>query len=133
MVPHDYVEPAQPVQARYIRVRNVSMPSNSEFSLRDLRVFGLRPGSPPPTVSSPTVQRSGLGKQATISWQASTGAEGYIIRYGIAANKLYNHYRVFAGTSLTVNSLNTAVPIPALIGPPPGHLQGSVSSGCSLC
>jgi hypothetical protein len=109
-VPHDYVELAPPAQARYVRVRNVSMPSNSEFSLRDLRAFGLRPGNPPPAVSSPAVQRSGLGKQATISWQASSGAEGYIIRYGIAANKLYNHYQVFGKTTLTINSLNTDVP-----------------------
>ena len=38
-VPHDYVELQQPVQARYIKLENIHMPTG-KFALSGFRVFG---------------------------------------------------------------------------------------------
>jgi hypothetical protein len=38
-VPHDYIELSQPVQARFIKLENIHMPTG-KFAISGLRVFG---------------------------------------------------------------------------------------------
>ena len=44
---------------------------------------------------------------ARLSWDASPGAEGYLVRFGIAPDKLWNHYMVWGETALDIRSLMT--------------------------
>ena len=44
-----------------------------------------------------------------MNWSQSSGAFGYIIRYGIAPDKLYNEYQVMGAAELDINSLNRDV------------------------
>jgi hypothetical protein len=45
-VPHDYVELAVPVKARYIKLENLHMPTG-KFAISGLRVFGKGSGTVP--------------------------------------------------------------------------------------
>jgi hypothetical protein len=109
-VPHDYVELAQPAMARYVRLSNVFTPGNGKFAIRDLRVFGNAAQAVFTTVTNPIVQRDPAdGRNAIIRWSPVANADGYIIRYGIAPNKLYNNYMVYDADSVAIHSLNKGV------------------------
>jgi xylan 1,4-beta-xylosidase len=109
-VPHDYVELAKPAMARYVKLRNVRFPGGGKFSVRDLRIFGSALGAPPARVTEFAVERSPNDpRNAQVSWKPVQGASGYIVRYGIAPDKLYNNYQVQEGTSVKINSLNKGV------------------------
>ena len=45
-VPHDYVELEKPVQARFIKLENIHMPTG-KFAISGLRVFGNGNGAKP--------------------------------------------------------------------------------------
>lgn len=107
-VPHDYIQLTTAVTARHLRITNFgAIPGYGKFSISDLRVFGSGGGSAPSAISSITVNRNQADQRsATISWNSVSGANGYIIRYGVAQNKLYHNYQVMSGTSYTINSLN---------------------------
>ena len=109
-VPHDYVELLQPAQARYVRITNVYTMQPGAFSIRDLRIFGGSMESQPTKVTGVTVNRDAADQRnATISWTAVPGAVGYMVRYGIAPNKLYSNYQVFDATTVSIRSLNIGV------------------------
>lgn len=93
--PHDYVEFRKPFGARYLRIRNVAYTASPYFSLRGLRVFGVRKGAAPPAVGGLTVVRSTEDRcKAVVKWMPVKGAEGYVIRYGTAPDKLYGSVRI---------------------------------------
>lgn len=97
-VPHDYVELREPLDARYLKLENVHVPSGN-FCLSEFRVFGSAGGEKPAPVKGFRVARDKQDKRnAMISWEAVPGAYGYVIYYGIAPDKLYN--------SITVNGAN---------------------------
>lgn len=89
-VPHDYIELASPLEARYIKVVNLHMPSG-HFAVSGLRVFGTDGGKAPAAPKKLKVERSkDDSRNAMISWQPSDSAYGYNVYYGIAPDKLYN-------------------------------------------
>ena len=45
-------------------------------------------------------------REAHVSWEPVKGAGFYIVRYGIARDRLFNNYHVYQGSSLDINSLN---------------------------
>jgi len=109
-VPHDYFELAQPVTARYIRCSNVFMPGNGFFAIRDLRIFGNSSTGTITQVTNFTVERDEAdGRDALIHWDPVADADGYIVYYGIAQDKLYNHYIVYDADSVSMHSLNHGV------------------------
>ncbi|MBN1782449.1 family 43 glycosylhydrolase [bacterium] len=109
-VPHDYIELVQPVQARYVKLTNVYTPGGGNFAVRDLRVFGNFAQAVFTPVNGFTVDRSAAdGRDAVIRWDAVEGADGYIIRYGISPEKLYNNYMVYDTDSVAMHSLNHGV------------------------
>ncbi len=109
-VPHDYVELAQPVTARYIKLSNVFTPGGGYFAVRDLRIFGNSEKAVFTPVYDFTVQRDPAdGRDAIIRWSPVENADGYIIRYGIAPDKLYNNYMVYDVDSVAIHSLNHGV------------------------
>jgi hypothetical protein len=89
-VPHDYVELAQPVQARFIRLENVHMPTG-KFAISGLRVFGNGNGAKPGMVKQFFVLRTEKDKRsAYIKWSPVDNAFAYNIYYGTHPDKLYN-------------------------------------------
>ncbi|RYY92558.1 MAG: xylosidase, partial [Chitinophagaceae bacterium] len=94
-VPHDYVELAAPVQARYIRIENVHMPTG-KFALSGLRVFGSAPVEVPDAPKSFFVLRTEKDKRsAWIKWSPVDGATGYNIYTGTEPDKLYSNILLY--------------------------------------
>jgi xylan 1,4-beta-xylosidase len=89
-VPHDYIELPKPIQARYIKMENLHMPSGT-FALSGLRVFGKGAGTPPPPVKDLVVMRTEKDKRsAWIKWSPVDDAYAYNILTGTHPDKLYN-------------------------------------------
>lgn len=105
-MPHDYVELQVPVNARYVRVTNYHVP-DGKFAISELRVFGKGNGKLPQEVQSLTVLRDTTDtRNVTLSWNNTSSAVGYNIRYGTGPDKLYLNYQVLGTNSLTIRSLN---------------------------
>jgi len=108
--PHDYVQLNKPVMARYLRISNIQYPGKGLFSIYDFRVFGSALGKLPAAVEQVVVSRNKDDqRRANVSWAATADADFYIVRYGIAPNKLYSNYQVYDANSIDINSLNTGV------------------------
>jgi xylan 1,4-beta-xylosidase len=89
-VPHDYVELAKPVQARFIRLENGGMPTG-KFAISGLRVFGNGNGDKPGSVKTFFVLRTEKDKRSGwIKWSPVSNAFAYNIYFGTAPDKLYN-------------------------------------------
>lgn len=89
-VPHDYVELATPVQARYIKLENIHMPTG-KFAISGLRVFGNGNGSKPDAVKTMYVLRTEKDKRsAYIKWNPVDNAFAYNIYCGTDPDKLYS-------------------------------------------
>lgn len=98
---HCYTALAQPVEARYLRVTNRGeVPGGGAFALSGFRVFGEGHGEKPSAVNGLKVTRLDANRRtAILDWDDVEGAEGYIVRFGIAPDKLWNHYMVWGGAS----------------------------------
>ncbi len=105
--PNAYIELPQPVKARYIRYEHVYVAS-PHLAISDLRVFGNGNDAPPPPPAGLAVERDSDPRNAFITWKQVSGAVGYNILWGIARDKLYQTYQVFAdaGTALELRALN---------------------------
>ncbi|MBX3256809.1 MAG: family 43 glycosylhydrolase [Chitinophagaceae bacterium] len=89
-VPHDYIELLQPVQARFIKLENIHMPTG-KFAISGLRVFGNGGGAKPDMVKQFIVLRTEKDKRsAYIKWSPVNNAYAYNIYYGTDPGKLYN-------------------------------------------
>ncbi|MDZ7371633.1 MAG: family 43 glycosylhydrolase, partial [candidate division KSB1 bacterium] len=106
-VPHDYIELPQQVPGRYVRLKNVFVPGRGTFAVRDLRIFGNSRQAVFTPVAEVKVERNPAdGRDAVIRWSPVPDADGYLIRYGIAPNKLYNSFIVYDANTLSVHCLN---------------------------
>lgn len=105
-VPHDYIELAKPLTARFIKVENLHVPSGS-FGLSGLRIFGEKEGKKPVVPGDLSVRRSKDDpRNAMISWNMVPNAYGYNVYYGIAPDKLYNSITVLDGTEYDMRGLD---------------------------
>ena len=105
-VPHDYIELATPVKARYIKLSNYKVPSGT-FAIAGLRIFGNGGGKAPSEVKNLSLKRLETDRCVVgINWPKMPGAVGYNIRYGTSKDKLYQNYQVLGTESLTIRSLN---------------------------
>jgi hypothetical protein len=108
--PHHYVQLDNPVKARYIRITNIHSPAESVFSLYDLRIFGSGLGKLPPKVNGLAARRDHADpRHASLSWTAAPNTDFYIVRYGIAPNRLSSNFQVYKSNTLNINSLNAGV------------------------
>jgi len=106
---HDFIILDKPVKAKYIKLENVRVP-DGKFSVYDLRIFGLRKGNAPSPVNDFTVERNQADtRRAAIKWTKDINATGYIVKYGIAPDKLYTTVMVYDSDSLTLPGLNMDV------------------------
>ena len=105
-VPHDYIELAKPIKARYVKLTNYKVPSGT-FAIAGLRVFGNGGGKAPSEVKSLSLKRSATDRCVVdLNWPKISGAVGYNIRYGISKDKLYQNYQVLGTEQVTIRSLN---------------------------
>ena len=93
--PNAYITLNQPTKAKYIRYNNVEVPGNN-LALSEVRVFGIGMGKKPTSVKSFVVKRNEDRRDASLSWKPVKGAQGYNIRWGIAPDKLYHSWLVYA-------------------------------------
>lgn len=104
---HDYIELGDPVNARYVRLTNVFTHDGGNFAVKDLRVFGNPDKAKFTKVSDVTAIRDPEDpRNAKLLWQPVDKADGYVVRYGIEPDKLYNSALVYDDYSLTLHSLN---------------------------
>ena len=103
-VPNDYVELASPARVRYIRYRNIHVPTPN-LAISGLRVFGKGEGKVPSQVSNFTVNRMNDRRDASIKWEKKPGVQGYNVLWGIAPDKLYNSWMVYGQDFLNLKSL----------------------------
>ncbi|HUP03981.1 MAG TPA: discoidin domain-containing protein, partial [Bryobacteraceae bacterium] len=110
-VPHDYIQLPEPVVARYVRITNVHMPAGGPFCIRDLRIFGSGQGAPPATAPKFEAHRDPTdARDAVIRWQIVPGADGYVVRFGVAANKLYQNLEIRGTKEIDIHELNVDTP-----------------------
>ena len=111
---HVYIELPAPVNARYVKVTNLGTYDGAKFCMKDLRVFGnpkdmrIRKDVRAHVVKDVKIVRNPEDRrEATLLWDPIPGADGYIVRYGLSKDKLYNSYIVYDDTFLKMHSLNT--------------------------
>ena len=92
--PHDYVEMEYPARVRYIRYKNIHVPT-PYLSISAIRIFGLGEGKKPQPVNRFEINRHEDRRDVTIKWQPVKNAQGYNIMWGIAPDKLYSSWMVY--------------------------------------
>ena len=105
-VPNDYVELHKPFNVRFVRFRNIHVPTPA-LSISGLRIFGKGMGKLPGAVKNLEAKRRSDRREATISWSDQPGSQGYNVYWGIAPTKLYSSWMVYGETTLNLRSLNT--------------------------
>lgn len=109
-VPHDYIELTKPVQARYIKVENIHMPTG-KFALSGLRIFGHGNGARPDAVQGFIVLRTEKDKRsAFIKWKPVDNAYAYNIYYGTHPNKLYTCIMVHSNNEYWMKAMDLNKP-----------------------
>lgn len=111
--PHTYAAFDPPVRARYFKLQNLQMPAGGKFAVGDLRLFGVGTVAPPQAVNELAAQRDPQDRRkVTLTWTPAERAESYLIRYGITADKLYQHHLINGGdaAAVTLYCLNNDPP-----------------------
>lgn len=104
--PNAYIELPEAVTARYVRYRNIDVPTPA-LAISEFRVFGLGHGKKPVAPRNLSVARDSDRRDAVISWTPVKGAQGYNVLWGIAPDKLYSSWMVYGDDSLTLRALTT--------------------------
>jgi hypothetical protein len=104
-VPHDYVVLPKAIQARYIKMVNIHMPTG-KFAISGLRVFGKGTGANPGSVQNFVPLRGDSERRnAWLKWAVNPNATGYHIYFGNDPNKLYNSVMVYGVSEYYCNAL----------------------------
>jgi xylan 1,4-beta-xylosidase len=93
--PDAYIELPLPVRTRFIRYEHIHVAS-ANLAISDIRIFGKGDGPPPRIPGNLHVRRHADPRNATVTWDGVGGAVGYNILWGIARDRLYQTYQVFA-------------------------------------
>jgi xylan 1,4-beta-xylosidase len=106
-IPHDYVELPTPVQARYIKLENIHMPTG-KFALSGFRIFGNGNGAKPEAVKDFIVLRTEKDKRsAFIKWNPVDNAFAYNIYYGTQPDKLYTSIMVHSNNEYWLKTMDS--------------------------
>jgi hypothetical protein len=95
-----------PVELRYIRISNFTIPFVGTPAISGLRIFGKGNSSAPDAVEAIDAYRSEDRINILLRWQEIPGAEGYNVRYGIATDKMYNSWQVIGQNELDLSTIN---------------------------
>lgn len=106
-VPHDYVELPTPVQARFVRLENIHMPTG-KFAISGFRVFGNGNGAKPDEVKGFIVLRTEKDKRsAFIKWRPVDNAFAYNIYYGTQPDKLYTSIMIHSNNEYWMKAMDS--------------------------
>ncbi len=106
-IPHEYVELEKPVQARFIKLENIHMPTG-KFAISGFRVFGNGNGSKPDAVQGFIVLRTEKDKRsAFIKWKPVDNAFAYNIYYGTHPDKLYTSIMVHSNNEYWMKAMDS--------------------------
>jgi xylan 1,4-beta-xylosidase len=106
-VPHDYIELEKPIQARFIKLENIHMPTG-KFAISGLRVFGNGNGLKPGAVQGFIVLRTEKDKRsAFIKWKPVDNAFAYNIYYGTQPDKLYTSIMIHANNEYWMKAMDS--------------------------
>jgi len=109
-VPHDYIELPKPVEARYVKLENIKMPTG-KFAISGLRVFGKGHGSVPAMVDDFIVLRTeGDKRSAWLKWNPVDNAYAYNIYLGVDPDKLYNCIMVYGANEYWLKTMDKEMP-----------------------
>jgi len=109
-VPHDYIALFKPIQARYIKLENIHMPTG-KFAISGLRVFGYGKGQTPDTVQEFIALRGDSERRnAWLKWKTVDNATGYTIYSGIAPDKLYTSVMVYGANEYYFRAMDKDKP-----------------------
>ncbi len=109
-VPHDYIELAEPIKTRYLKLENIHMPTG-KFAISGLRVFGKGNGTAPDVVQNFIVLRTEKDKRsAWLKWKAADNAYAYNIHVGISPDKLYNCIMVHGSPEFYFKGMDKNLP-----------------------
>lgn len=99
---HQYEVMNIPVQARYVKITNDSVPDGN-FAISGFRVFG-KGTSPEPTkiLMIQAVKDFHDPRNIKLTWVKKENATGFLIRYGTQKDKLHHSYQVYKNTPLTI-------------------------------
>jgi xylan 1,4-beta-xylosidase len=105
-----YIELPNAVSGRYVKYEHVYVGA-ANFAISDIRVFGNANTSAPTTPSQFQVKRDSDERNAFVSWKPIRGTVGYNILWGLAPNKLYETYQIFAdqGNTKEIRALTKGV------------------------
>jgi hypothetical protein len=105
-VPHDYIELPDPVEARFIKLESIHVPTG-KFAISGLRIFGNGHGNKPSAVKNFIVLRTEKDKRsAWLKWTQNDNAYGYNIYMGTAPDKLYNCIMVYGSNDYWLKSMD---------------------------
>ncbi|WP_262248679.1 family 43 glycosylhydrolase [Parapedobacter soli] len=104
-VPNDYVELGAPERVRYIRYRNIQVPT-PYLSISEIRVFGVGEGDVPTSVDNLEIRRGADRREALLTWSDPGNTQGFNVRWGIAPDKLYSSWLVYDQCELELRGLN---------------------------
>ncbi len=106
-VPHDYVELPKAVQARFVKLENIHLPTG-KFAISGLRVFGKGNGVKPDDVKGFIVLRTEKDKRsAFIKWRPVDNAYAYNILYGTHPDKLYTCIMVHSNNEYWMKAMDS--------------------------
>ena len=102
---HACISFTSPKDLRFIRLTARVLPYDQDFAVSGLRVFGPPQGPAPETVKAVTAETLG-DRRLKLSWEPSSYAIGYRIRYGIRPDSLYGSVTVHETTSVELPLLH---------------------------
>jgi hypothetical protein len=106
-VPHEYVKLSTPVQARFIKLENIHMPTG-QFAISGLRVFGNGNEAKPVMPEGFVVLRTEKDKRsAFIKWKPQDDAFAYNIYYGTHPDKLYTSVMVHSNNEYWMKAMDS--------------------------
>ena len=109
-VPHDYMELEKPVNARFIKMVNIHMPTG-KFAISGLRVFGKADIAKPAAVKDFMILRTEKDKRsAWIRWITNDDAYAYNIYIGTDPDKLYNCIMIYGANEYWYKGMDKEKP-----------------------
>jgi len=104
-MPHAYIELKQPVETRYIRYNHVFC-TNNYLAISEFRVFGKGHEAKPITPPNFKVERQPDRRNADLTWDKVENAQGYVVYWGIAKDKLNLSVLMYDQPNYELRALN---------------------------
>lgn len=105
-MPHGYIELMEPVDARYIRYNHIYC-TNNYLSISEFRIFGNGYEAKPNKPANFKVVREADRRNANLTWDKQEKAQGYVIYWGIAKDKLNLSALMYDEPNYELRALNT--------------------------